>query len=501
MSRRRVVALWCVATTLGVLIAAHGVASAKTVYAGPGTGTKTGTCTELTIVPCSLSYALTKIVAGDALVLAPGTNVRQAVINLPGDVTVTGAVSGNRPLLTGAVANGPLIVSYSGGLTLRQLHVRNTAPDGVAASIGNSAMGEQLVLEATGASGTGVYVAGLLRDSIVRVNGASAVAVRAGGSTAAPGRLRNVTAIAEGGGTGVRVAGFLGGAAGYFDEHADVRNSIVRGTPALLAQAAGGDASGAGTITLARSDVPVAGRTTAGGAFAKITDLGGNLDGGALLTDVAAGDLRPLAASPTIDAGALDAFTGAKDVGGAPRVTGAAVDIGAHEYVPPPAGTTTPGPGGPGAPSGGGLPSGQLVGQAVLPVLGRLTLGVRRFRAASRGATVAAAPRAPVGTLVVYDASVAALATIGIERVRRGVLLGGRCRAQQRRGPRGRACTRFVRVGSAQRAGVAGTNRLRLTGRVAKRKLRPGSYRLVITARVGDGPVSQPLAARFAIVR
>ena len=140
-------------------------------------------------------------------------------------------------------------------------------------------------------------------------------------------------------------------------------------------------------------------------------------------------------------------------------------------------------------------------GQAVPPVLSRLTLGVRRFRAAPRGASIAASPRAPVGTLVIYDASVAARATIGIERGRRGVLLGGRCRAARRTAARQRTCTRFARVGSAQRTGVAGTNRFRLTGRLGRRALRPGSYRLVITARVGDGPVSRPVTARFAIVR
>ena len=357
--QRLVVAASCALASLG----APGAALGKTVYAGPEAGSKTGPCTEAAAaIPCGLTTALANVGAGDTLVLAPGTYVRSALINLPAGVTMTGATGAQRPLLTGSVANEPLVVSYSGDLTLRHLHVRNTASNGQAASLG-SGLGEQLVLEATGASGTGVYVGGLLRDSIVRAGGASAVAVRAGGSTADPGRLRNVTVIADGGGTGVRVAGFLGGATGYFDEHADIRNSIVRGTPALLAQAAGSDASGAGTIALARSDVPVSGRTTAGGAFAQITDLGGNLDGSALLTDIAAGDLRQLAASPTINAGAIDAFTGSKDVDGAARVTGAAIDIGAHEFVPPP--PSVPGAAAPsvpgGSPGAGTVPSGQTL--------------------------------------------------------------------------------------------------------------------------------------------
>ncbi len=499
--KRVVVAASCALASLGALFVAPRPASGKTIYAGPQAGAKTGSCTDATAIPCGLTTALAKVVAGDTLVLLPGTYERTAPINLPADVTMTGILGSQRPLLTGSVASDSLVVSFSGDITLRHLHLRNTASSGQAASIG-SGLGEQLVLEATGASGTGVYVGGLLRDSIVRVNGASAIAVRAGGSTADPGRLRNVTVIAAGGGTGVRVAGFLGGATGYFDEHADIRNSIVRGAPALLAQAAGGDTSGAGTIALARSDVPVSGRTTAGGAFAQITDLGGNLDGSALLTDIAAGDLRQLAASPTINAGAIDGFTGAKDVDGAARVTGATIDIGAHEYVPAPPSAPGPAPA-PSAP-GGGPGAGTLPvtpsGQTIPPVLGRLTLGVRRFRTAPRGASIAASPHAPVGTLVIYDASVAARATIGIERARRGILLGGRCRVARRGAARQRTCTRFALVGSAQHAGVAGTNRFRLTGRVGGRALRPGRYRLVVTARVGDGPRSRPLTARFAIV-
>jgi hypothetical protein len=49
------------------------------------------------------------------------------------------------------------------------------------------------------------------------------------------------------------------------------------------------------------------------------------------------GDYRPAAGSPTIDAGALDAFATSPDPDGQPRTVGAAPDIGAYEYVPPPA--------------------------------------------------------------------------------------------------------------------------------------------------------------------
>jgi hypothetical protein len=50
------------------------------------------------------------------------------------------------------------------------------------------------------------------------------------------------------------------------------------------------------------------------------------------------------------------------------------------------------------------------------------------------------------------------------------------------------ACTRLVPVaGSFTRSGAAGANTFHFTGRLAGKKLEPGSYRLAATPRTGTG--------------
>lgn len=492
------------ARTIALAVAAAALvvaapASGTTRYAGSG-GLTVGSCTSAVSLPCTLDRALDQAVDGDLVLLTPGTYTRTTSTYVSKKITISGMLGGERPVLTGATSNQDVLSTFADGATVRYLTVRAAGPNAQALGIGGGDVAERVVTEATGTGGTALGLGGTARDSLARSTGATGLAVRAGGSVASPGRLRNMTIIADTGGVGVRVAGFLGGATGYFDEHADVRNSIVRGSPALLAVSAGSDASGAGTITVATSNVP-AGSTQTSGAFASITDAGGNQTAPALLVDLAAGNVRQLAGSPTIDAGIVDAYTGAKDLDGDARPLGTAMDIGADELVPaapvPPA---APPPAPPAAPAAPTAPQDQGRSPAQAPVLTGLALGTTRFRAAARGATISAL-RAPVGTLVVYDANVAAPATVLVERVRPGVRRGGRCRALKRGRARKPRCTRFVAVGRATRAGTSGTNRFRFSGRMSRRRLSPGAYRLVITARVAGAPASAPLTARFRIVR
>lgn len=471
-----------------------GPASAATRYATP-TGGTIGSCTSAVALGCSLDRALEVAVAGDVVLLAPGTYTRTTSTYVSKAITITGTPGAARPLLTGAVANQSVLSTFAGGATVRHLAVRAEGANAQALGIGGGDVGERIVAEATGTGGVALSVTGLVRDGVARSTSPTGRAVAAGGSLANPGRLRNMTIVADAGGVGVRVAGFLGGASGYFDEHADVRNSIVRGSPALQAIAAGSAADGAGTITLGTSNVP-AGSSQTSGAFAAIADVGGNQTDPALLADLGAGDVHQLAGSPTVDAGHQDAFTGAQDLDGDSRPLGASIDIGADELVPPPSAPPAP----PAGPDAAQVQTPLVAGAAATPVLSRLALGTSTFRAAARGATIAAVRR-PVGTLVVYDATVAARATVRVDRVRTGVRRAGRCRPVQRRGPRRPRCTRSVAVGAAGRDGVAGTNRFRFTARVSGRRLAPGAYRLVITAQVAGGPASTPVTARFRVVR
>lgn len=132
------------------------------------------------------------------------------------------------------------------------------------------------------------------------------------------------------------------------------------------------------------------------------------------------------------------------------------------------------------------------------PQLSGLRLGSRRFRAAPRGGSIAAA----VGTRVSYTLSEPATTTFTVERARLGRKVGRRCVAPNRRNRRARRCTRYSRVrGSFSHQGSAGANSFRFTGSVGLRALRPGQYRLVAVAMDAAGNRSKPARTNFRIVR
>jgi hypothetical protein len=161
-------------------------------------------------------------------------------------------------------------------------------------------------------------------------------------------------------------------------------------------------------------------------------------------------------------------------------------------YVPPPGGTSTGG-------TNAGVPTSAR--DLTRPVLTRISLSSRRFRAARSGAAVRLA--APLGTRIRYRLNEAASVTLRYERKTTGRRVGGRCRAATRRNRKRAKCTRWVRVrGTARHRGRAGTNAFRLTGRMRGRALRLGVYRLLLSARDGAGNASATRrSASFRIVR
>jgi hypothetical protein len=113
------------------------------------------------------------------------------------------------------------------------------------------------------------------------------------------------------------------------------------------------------------------------------------------------------------------------------------------------------------------------------PVLSRLRLTPPHFRAATRGASVAAEAKGRrTGTTISYRESIRAMTRFTVERRVRGVL---------------------TPVGSFTHADRPGLNRLRFTGRLSGRGLTPGRYLLVAVAS-SDGAAGKPLTADFKVV-
>ncbi len=135
------------------------------------------------------------------------------------------------------------------------------------------------------------------------------------------------------------------------------------------------------------------------------------------------------------------------------------------------------------------------------PSLTGLKLRPATFAAAKRGASAARKKRVRVGTTVSYTLSAAATTTFKVQRAVKGKRAGGKCVAAKRANRRKPNCTRYVSLrGSFARAGQAGRNQFRFTGRLRGRKLAAGRYRLAATAQNADG-TSRTLRAAFRVIR
>ena len=135
------------------------------------------------------------------------------------------------------------------------------------------------------------------------------------------------------------------------------------------------------------------------------------------------------------------------------------------------------------------------------PSLTKLSLRPRTFAAAARGSSVARKKRTPVGTKVSFTLSSAATTTFTVQRAVTGRRVNRKCVAQKRSNRTKPRCTRYVTVrGSFTRAGRAGANSFRFTGRLRGRKLSLGSYRLTAVAANANGR-SRAATTTFRIAR
>ncbi|MFL5886359.1 MAG: lactonase family protein [Thermoleophilaceae bacterium] len=134
----------------------------------------------------------------------------------------------------------------------------------------------------------------------------------------------------------------------------------------------------------------------------------------------------------------------------------------------------------------------------------KLRIAPRRFFPAQRGATMSRRrSKAKTGTKITYLDSQAATTTLFVQRVRHGVRKGRSCvkplRGHSRAARRKRRCTRYVAMGAFAHHDRAGANRVRFSGRLKKRKLAPGRYRLTAVPRF-IGRLGTRAATTFTVV-
>jgi virginiamycin B lyase len=121
------------------------------------------------------------------------------------------------------------------------------------------------------------------------------------------------------------------------------------------------------------------------------------------------------------------------------------------------------------------------------PKVSKLKLSKKRFRVGK-------------GTKISFTLSAAADVRISFQRKAAGRRDGGRCVKPKPRLRSHKPCTRWVKVGKLTRKDrPAGAQKISFSGRIGKKALKPGRYRLTLTA-VADGRGSKPARAAFTVL-
>jgi hypothetical protein len=292
--------------------------------------------------PCDFRYATTDASAnnGDEVVVLPGTyTITGPEITIAKSLNVHGLSGSPMPVLNGTTMTQGMIRLSNDGATLSDVDLE------YGGSTANASQGALMVTSGT-ASGVIVHTStaavactlsgnatapdALIRDSIcwsTYSTGGTGVGLNCACSSFNA-KLRNVDAI--GNNQGILFVGSLDNQSFTID----AKNVIAHGSDYdVFAQAAGSNVHS--TITLDHSAYNTYFSSQSGtGSTASVTVSG---TGTNIFPDLADVFVNPLsdfhekAASPTIDAGATDAFTGTTDLDGNARPQGAAIDVGAYE--------------------------------------------------------------------------------------------------------------------------------------------------------------------------
>jgi hypothetical protein len=303
----------------------------------------------IALAPCSLPDALSNgyLSGGDEIILSPGIYTVSSELAVTKAIHVHGTGAAAATVVeSNGFGNGVAINHMGAYLSDFELRHNTGAGYGARVVAGNL---ERMIVRSNVDNGCEL-TAGLIRDSVCQTNAASksGLSVNLGGSGTYTMSLRNVTAI----GTATNSSGINVYADGSVDVTLVGKSVIARGVWKDVWAASIDTAKVA--VNLEHSNYETTG--LGGTSVRTITDpsTNANQTTAPLFVDAPAGDYRQAAGSPTIDAGQSDIFSGTADFERQARPSGAANDIGADEYLAPPA---------PGGPSGADTtpPAGKIV--------------------------------------------------------------------------------------------------------------------------------------------
>ncbi len=516
-------------------------AGAATRYVSPA-GVGRGTCVRA--APCSVAWALDGDGSntGDTVIVLGGTYTDQAV-SLTKRLVIAGREDRARPVFNTTSGDGAALTVGPGadGSVVRHLSIESSTPAAPAVDVLSAAsLSDLQVTSATTAclrsSARGLHIddssfvqTGTAQEPCLQSSGDdgawTGVVARAPGGPAAArfagnGRITDATFTAQG--TGLRMTGSaiahrvtaIGGARGVeLDGATTLTDSVAvagNGGSAILAGGGGGEGAGAGgqrllhvtawatgdgsigiragsgsdvavTDAIARgeaadlsvdagspantADCPAdtgcpAGRMSAAYTNFRtgegIVDGGANQSGDPRFVDSAGLDFHLRPDSPAIDSGSLGLSNSSADRDDRYRWLGKAPDLGAYEYRAPRARRPR--------------------ADVVAPRLTGVRLAPRRFRTARRGLAFSASGGAPAGATLSFSLSEPADLVLLISPAR----------------PRGGA------LGAIVERFASGRHRMRISGMLERRPLRPGRYVLTTVARDLSQNLSRP--QRFTLI-
>jgi hypothetical protein len=295
-------------------------------------GSSRGECPRS--APCSISRVFTVARAGDKVTILAGTYgsrnapIDDVVIDDGTKLTIRGEPGRPAPVLFTADSQR---VDAAGGSTVSHLVIRHEGGT-TALYVDPQSEADHVDVVAEDSAGTACLVFGQLVDSACFAKASSGIAVNVSdldGTPSSP-SLTGVDAIAPGT-DGIGIDAF----AGYgSDLQVSVFNSILEAAANDIVLRTGGGGNSAMVNLDHTAYVTVDADDSAGGVTLVSIDSS-DLRERAKLRDPLGGDLRELASSPTVDAGA-SANAPRTDLAGNPRTAGKRTDMGAYEFLPRP---------------------------------------------------------------------------------------------------------------------------------------------------------------------
>jgi DNA-binding beta-propeller fold protein YncE len=181
---------------------------------------------------------------------------------------------------------------------------------------------------------------------------------------------------------------------------------------------------------------------------------------------------------------------------------GIAVRAAPSPAVPPAGGGGTTGGAGTTSGAGTGAPTAPAATPPALSEVSGVSVNPGRFRVGGAATAVAAAKkvRGPVGTTFGFSLSEDGRVSLLIQRALNGRTSRGSCVRKTPKNRNATPCIRYKAAGPAlTRSGVKGPNSVPFSGRIGRRKLAPGKYRVGISSTNAAG-TGTPQYASFTVL-